>query len=387
MKPRQTDARLMFMLAVVDSLLITGAYAFACWLRFSSGWLGAFVEGADSWKYYWYAAPLVLLIFLLVFKYAGLYRMRRGSAYSGELRTLFFSTFVSLLLFAGGAFFYREFDYSIKVFLLTAILVFVNVLGWRFIFRLILLRLRRKGLGVARTLIVGSGQTACMLAARLNYHRGVGYRLLGFMDNVRPASVKRIENKMGVKLFGEITDLKRVIDREKIECVVVALPSGKRKLLQEFLLEFDYPEVDLRVVSDLFGMIMSPVAADSIQGIPIFAFKDIPLDNSMNRFLKRLFDLFLVIPGLFILAPLMVLIALGVKLSSPGPVFFRQERVGLNNVSFQMLKFRSMRADAEEKTGPVWAQKDDPRKTALGSFLRRTSLDELPQLFNVLSEK
>lgn len=140
-----------------------------------------------------------------------------------------------------------------------------------------------------------------------------------------------------------------------------------------------------KIVSDLFGIITQPLAVNEIYGIPVFALKTSPLEKRSARALKRAFDLVVTVPFLLVLSPLLLLLALAVKLTSRGPVLYRQERVGRGNRTFRVLKFRTMRADAEAASGPVWAAKDDPRRTPIGAFLRRTSLDELPQLFNVLS--
>jgi exopolysaccharide biosynthesis polyprenyl glycosylphosphotransferase len=193
---------------------------------------------------------------------------------------------------------------------------------------------------------------------------------------------RKVAKAWSLPYLGRIAELDRALEAVKADCVIVALPASMHERIHRILLDFDRPDLELRIVSDLYGFITSPVAVDEIHGIPVFALKEAPLDRLGNRLLKRALDLALTLPALVLLAPLFLLVAVAVKLDSPGPVFFRQERVGLGNRRFQMIKFRSMRVDAEQ--GSTWTVKDDPRRTRVGAFLRRTSLDELPQLFNVL---
>jgi exopolysaccharide biosynthesis polyprenyl glycosylphosphotransferase len=374
----------MLALNLGDALLVSACFLAAYWVRFSSGWMGAFAPDAARWDMYWRAVPLVAAVFWVTFKYLGLYRQRRGIFAADEFRRLLFGSAFGLLALSGAAFFVRDFAYSIKVFLLTGALALPGLFVWRALFRAVQVGLRRRGMGVMRTVLVGGGPTARKVLEILRMHPGLGYRVVGLVDD--PAKGRRLPRQVaGVPVLGRIADLERAVARAEADMVLVALPASLHHRTQEILLDFYAPGVDLRVVSDLFGLVTSPMAVDDLYGIPLFALKNAPLDRWHNRALKRAFDLALVVPGLVVISPLLALLALAVKLSSPGPVFYAQERVGLGNRTFRMLKFRSMRTDAEKHSGPVWAVANDPRRTRLGTFLRKSSLDELPQLFNVLS--
>ena len=185
-------------------------------------------------------------------------------------------------------------------------------------------------------------------------------------------------------VLGAWKDLEALLPRAGADLLLVALPAARQGVLAKVLFAMELPGVELAMVNDLFSLVSSPLAVDEIFGIQVFALKRPPLDHWHNRLIKRAFDLALVVPGLLLISPLLLALALAVKLSSRGPVFYRQERLGRDNQPFGMLKFRSMRSDAEAASGPVWARKDDPRRTALGTFMRSTSLDELPQLINIL---
>jgi putative colanic acid biosynthesis UDP-glucose lipid carrier transferase len=371
------------LLTLGDLILVAAAYGSAYYLRFITTRMGNVDPRWVDPLHYWYAAPLVLLVFWVTFKWLGLYRGRGALSVVDEFSALAWGVIVALLILGALAFFYRDFQYSTKVFGMTGLLAFTGLLLWRTLMRWWHLRLRRKGIGVVQTLLAGSGPTAQRIAARLKANPGLGYRLKGFVDDLTPAKAKSTAKTLGLPYLGRLNTLSAAAHKAQVHCVLVALPASLASKTPGLVLEVAALGLDLRIVSDLFGVITSPLAVDDIHGIPVFALKEAPLDRLHNRFMKRCFDLALVLPGLLLLSPLLLLLAVLVKVSSKGPIFYTQDRVGLDNRHFKMLKFRSMRTDAEAQ-GPGWTVKDDPRRTKLGTFMRRTSLDELPQIFNVL---
>jgi exopolysaccharide biosynthesis polyprenyl glycosylphosphotransferase len=367
-------------LTLGDLAVLAGAYGAAWGLRFRSPWLGAYPAGLDAPRVYWYAAPVVLAVFWIVFKYLGLYKSRRGISSIDEFSRLLRGSLFSLLTLSGLAFFIREFHFSIKVFLATAVFSLAGLLFWRTFLRWAQIRARQRGYGVARSIVVGHGAMARKLVERTKANPGIGYRLVGLVDDGPTA--RRTAKAWALPYLGRISGLSKAVAAAQADCVIVALPASMHDRTNRILLEYDRSGVELRIVSDLYGFITSPVAVDEIHGIPVFALKEAPLDRLGNRLLKRVLDLALTVPALLLLSPLLLLVALIVKLDSPGPVFYAQERVGLNNRKFRMLKFRSMKQDADK--GSTWTVKDDPRRTRSGGFLRRSSIDELPQLLNIL---
>jgi exopolysaccharide biosynthesis polyprenyl glycosylphosphotransferase len=378
---RYLSAAFLWVLTLGDLALVGLSYWAGYALRFRTSLLGAFPLENSSPLAYWYASPVVFAVFWVVFKYLGLYKRRRGISSVDEFSKLLRGTLFSLMLLSALAFFIREFHFSIKVFLVTAGMSLSSLLLWRTLLRLAQIRARQRGWGVSKTLVVGSGPMAKKLVERTRANPGLGYRLAGIVDDGLTA--KKAAKSWDLPWLGPIKSLAAAVEKVGADCVIVALPAGMHHKTHQILLEFDKGDVELRIVSDLYGFITSPMAVDEIHGIPVFALKEAPLDRLGNRVLKRCFDLFFVVPGLILISPFLLLIALVIKLDSPGPVFYSQERIGRDNRLFRMLKFRSMRADAE-KSGPGWTVKDDPRRTRIGGFLRRTSIDELPQLFNVL---
>jgi Undecaprenyl-phosphate glucose phosphotransferase len=187
----------------------------------------------------------------------------------------------------------------------------------------------------------------------------------------------------GLPLLGTLGDVGEIIQRERIDQVYVALPLEEHVKMLTVIDQTSREVVDVRVVPDLLQFIAIRARLEDLDGVPMIAINDVPLQG-FNSVLKRLIDIGISAAALAVLALPMAIIAALIKLTSPGPVFYRQERMGLDGLGFTVYKFRSMYADAEQVTGPVWARDNDPRTTPLGRYLRRWDLDELPQFWNVL---
>jgi len=186
-----------------------------------------------------------------------------------------------------------------------------------------------------------------------------------------------------VPILGSQADLARILAEHQVSDVVIALPEATHDQLLDIISVCETHHASVRIFPDLFQIIASELTIGDLDGLPLLAVRDVAL-RGWRLSLKRAMDIVVSAVGLTVLSPFMLLTALLIKLTSKGPVFYAQERVGLDGKPFAMLKFRSMRVGAEDDTGPVWASQDDPRRTPLGAFLRKTSIDELPQLINVL---
>jgi Undecaprenyl-phosphate glucose phosphotransferase len=237
--------------------------------------------------------------------------------------------------------------------------------------------LRRHGYNQTFAIIVGTGRVARNTARALRRASWMGIRPVGFVED-QPS---RWTGDLDV--LGTTADLPALVARYKVEHVFIALPLRRYHEARRVFDVLSQTFVEVRLVADVPNLAGLSLATSNLDGLPVIGLRESP-HFGLNVVVKRAMDVLLSLVGLVLLSPLLLLIALLVKLSSRGPVFYRQERCGLNGRPFQMLKFRSMRVDAEQQTGAVWARKDDPRRTALGTFLRKTSLDELPQLLNVL---
>ncbi len=228
-----------------------------------------------------------------------------------------------------------------------------------------------------RLLLVGTGEVARMVLQKTRQTR-LGYKVIGFVDgNQTPEEIA------GVPILGNRAQLAAIIADHDIHEVIIALPSASHEELLEMISACESQRAAVRVFPDLFQIIASDLSISDLDGLPLLTVRDIAL-RGWKLTAKRAMDLIVSAGGLVFLSPLMLLIALLIKLESKGPVFYAQIRVGLDGKPFAMLKFRSMHYNAESETGPIWASPGDPRRTRIGRILRRTSLDELPQLINVL---
>jgi len=237
--------------------------------------------------------------------------------------------------------------------------------------------LRRRGYNQTQALIVGTGRTARKTAQALHHASWMGIKNLGFIEDQPSRWTDDLD------ILGTTADLPGLIEQYEVGHVFIALPLSRYHDARRVFDTLSQSLVEVRLVADVPELAGLSLTTTNLDGLPVVGLRESP-HFGLNVVVKRTMDVILSSIGLILLAPLLVLLAVFVKLTSRGPVFYRQERCGLNGESFPMLKFRSMRVDAEQQTGAVWAQKDDPRRTWFGAFLRRTSLDELPQLINVL---
>ncbi len=375
----RAHSRLFEHLALAADLVLVGA----CWLS------------AYALRFYVVGPPLVtpdipplsdyliqlvpiLLVWGIAFRSFGLYRPRRlGSRLSEWVDVAKASTLGVLVLVAGMAFLFKEYEYSRVVILYFWAMSIVTLSLWRATFREGLRFARRHGMNVRRALVVGSAGPAAEIVAALRRRPDVGVQVLGLVGD------QAEHGPSHAPWLGKFEELRAVLDREIVDIVFVALPHADSARLSFVLQEIADDPVTIHLVPDVYGLTSLRGGIEEFEGVPLIHLRESPL-HGWNRLLKRAMDV--TVGGLVLLAtaPLLGLIALGIRLTSPGPVLLGQERMGLDGRRFTMLKFRTMRVDAEAATGPVWAAADDPRRTRLGALLRRFSLDELPQLFNVL---
>lgn len=238
--------------------------------------------------------------------------------------------------------------------------------------------LRMRGLARDRVLVVGSSETARAIIQKIQWSPYLGYDLVGVVNGSDDAT-----EVAGAPVVGSVDDLTEIIDRKDVQEVIIALPEGtSRHELMRLVSMAQRGSVAIKFFPDMFEFITTGVSIDDLGGIPLLTVRDIQL-RGWKLSLKRAMDIIGAAVGLVLLSPFMMLMALAIKLDSPGPVFYCQERMGLDGRPFQMVKFRSMRQDAEVH-GPGWTTANDPRRTRIGSFLRSRNIDELPQLINVL---
>jgi Undecaprenyl-phosphate glucose phosphotransferase len=323
---------------------------------------------------------IAVMLWPLVLQAMGLYRPQRQWSAFDEVFGVFKATVVAGLLVVALTYFVREARYSRGALAIFTLLAFVGVGLARFLFKEILQALRRRGYNLRYILVLGVGRLARQVLEVVDEHRELGYRPVGCLS----VTAKRVGTSVaGVQVIGTLADLRDVLATRAIDQVLVALPGKSAHRVAAAMEVLADTTVDVKLVPDALQYATLFGGLEEFGGLPVVSMQSTGV-LGLHAVLKRIFDI--VFSSIFLLAvsPLFLLLALAVKLSSRGQVLFAQERVGLDGRAFRMLKFRTMRTDAEA-AGPSFAQSKDPRATRLGSLLRRLSLDELPQLLNVLA--
>jgi Undecaprenyl-phosphate glucose phosphotransferase len=365
-------------LFLLDGVLILAAWVGAWWLRFHAFDWPAPLGIPPLSLYLWFGAVLTP-VSLLILRSFQIYRSSRTARLGEELFALAKGV-AAVAAIAGLASFFTKGELSRSVLALFAAIAAVLLCGNRVAIRLALRALRRRGYNLRHVLIVGTGDLARELIAKIAGHRDYGLTVRGLVATDAAAAGGSLG---GVPVIGSIADLPGLVERSGVELVYLALPRSEYRAEEEALDRLSDSTASVRLVPDLARAFTINSAVEDLDGLPVVRVAETP-DQGWNGLLKRAFDLACAGAGLIVLSPLLLAIAAWVRLDSPGPVFYAQERVGMNGRRFRMLKFRSMRADAET-AGPGWTTPGDPRRTRAGEVLRRLSLDELPQLWNVLT--
>lgn len=363
----------------LDSLAIFTSWELAYFFRFEVQFIPLIHEVPPAELYYEALIP-IWLVFLINIKICGLYRPLRGKSRIGEFFLILKVTSISVLILTAVTFFYRDFSFSRIVVVYFWILVTFFMAASHWLVRKILSVVRGRGWNLQKVLVVGAGELGQTVVEKLSLHPEIGFQVVGFLTRhaEKVGSVFQ-----GHPVLGEYGEVSKLIGEHQVDQLFIALPLKEQDELQRVLEYLEEETVDVKVVPDLLQYMNIHSGVEELDGLPIVNLAESPL-YGWNVVVKRASDIMLSSLVTLFTAPLMILIALGVKVESPGPVFYRQERVGLDRRVFWMLKFRSMKPEAEKSTGPVWARENDERRTRIGAFLRKTSLDELPQLFNVL---
>lgn len=366
------------LLMAVDLCLVAAAWTAAYWLRFHAGIPAPL--GVPDFEPYLRALPVILPVWWVLFRSHGLYEPRRTGSLLPEVGSLLRATALGVLVLISVSFFARSYFYSRGVVAIFAFLSPVLVLGLRTTLRLGLRALRRRGYNLRYVLVVGAGELAAEAIERVHAHPEAGLRVRGILTE---ASDGRRGNVRGVPVLGGLSSLKEALRQERVDQVIIALPRDQEHLLEKVLADLEDEVVSIKLVPDLMHSLSLRRSVEDLDGLPVINLRESPLVG-WSAVQKRGFDLAVSSLALLPAAPLMGVIALAVWATSGGPVLYRQERMGLDGRVFRIVKFRTMRRDAEKISGPVWTSRGDPRRTRLGVWLRRLGFDELPQLWNVL---
>lgn len=376
-------AVLILLLPIIDLGMLSVAFAAGYWMRTRFPML-AIDDPVTAAGGGWTALLPTLLLHLVtlmgVFFFAKLYHQKRAISRIDQSVTIFSSVSVGVVMTSGLATFLfkntlLDADYPRQLVLYVWLFSVALVIFGRELHRQLTTRLRVAGIGRDRVLIVGSGEAAQVVIQQIHSRPELGYEIVGAVNG---EGVKTVGE---VPVIGHLNDLPHLIDSLRISEVILALPELNNHDLMSLVGVCQRGQTSIKLYPDVFSFMTGGMSIDDLGGMPLLTVRDMPL-RGWKLALKRGVDIFGASVGLVLLSPLMILTAILIKLESKGPVFFLQERAGLDGRQFPMIKFRSMRTDAE-KLG-TWTVKDDPRVTQLGRWMRKTNWDEIPQLINVL---
>ena len=381
MKNNRIRALFVIGLMVTDAVMIAFAFLIAYLLRAETAKvdpnvkLGAFSD---------YAGMLIVqVVAIIVVAFSSrLYHLVRAVSKIDEFYAVFgagsigtmMSVAVSTLLFKS-----FEFDFPRVLIIYAWILTILLVTLGRWLYRAIQVRLQMNGVGRDRALIVGTGDIGQLVLDKIHGSPHLGYEVVGFVSKNGNGEIAEVN---GVPVLGRADELPQLIDQHQIDEVIIALPEAAHDEILDLISKCSKADLSIKVFPDVFQIIANQVSIDDLGGLPLLSIRYVRL-RGWRVTVKRLMDFTGSAIGLVLNSPLMFLVAIAIKLESPGSVFYVQERMGLDAKPFLMLKFRSMRQDAEAN-GPGWTKANDPRRTRLGTILRKLNVDELPQLINVL---
>jgi len=384
--------RLLAAIHVVSDALLAGvAFVLAYVLRFETG-LVPVTKGYPPFIQYVWVLPAIVVIVPFAYYLQGLYRLRRGRSRVDDFFAVFVGSVLAVVFGVVATLYFQAYYASSELKevgafqvsqLVWAIFLVLNIgltFASRELIRQALERRWRAGIGLKRVLIAGAGELGRLVADRILEHRELGFQIVGFIDD--RAGGDHLGYR-GLPLLGTVAEAGDITQRERVDHLYVALPLEEHGKVVQVIEAASREGVDIKVVPDLLEFIALRARLEELDGVPILNINDVPLQG-FNSALKRTIDMLLSAVALVLLAAPLAVIALLVRLTSPGPVFYRQERMGLDGRAFTVFKFRSMFSDAERETGPIFAEEDDPRCTPMGRLLRRFDLDELPQIWNVL---
>lgn len=377
---KQHSQLMITLLVVADACAVAVAWMLAYWIRFEYLPVDPAKGVPALTDKFLPILPLVVLAHLVIFYRVRLYRPRRANTILSETREIVKAFFVAVIAVVLIDYALPQANKISRQFIVTYAVVGTTCFAlFRGTVRVFLRMARKRGFNRRSAAIIGAGRSAQRLLHALQRNSWTGTEVTYFVDDrdrEQPGLIR------GVPVYGPLADLEQILERHPVDSIFIALPAEQADRSEALLATLQTSTADVRLVPELNPAYTMRPNVSRLDGIPIVSLRQTPL-YGWNAIIKRAFDLAVGLICLFIAAVPMLVIAVLVKVTSRGPVLYRQRRMGLDGRQFNMLKFRTMRADAEAD-GPVWSQREDARRTRIGSFLRRTSLDELPNLFNVL---
>ena len=363
-----------------DLFILSFAWVLSYFLRFYTPLIKPPLSGIPPFSVYVQFLLPLWAIWAFVSNRFNLYRPRRIGHLSGEFfdiaKTLVFTFFILIAII----YLLKRFEFSRLAFFYFWVISFLGLISVRFFARKTLMLLRSRGYNRRFALIAGTGVLGRKILQNIELYPEMGIQVIGFLTRHREEVGKKIKD---ISVLGLYKDIERILGEKKIDIFFVALSIDEYHYFEGLIEKVQGDLSEIKVVPGSYEFLGLRGGMDSLGDLPIMSLQGSPLYGWDSVF-KRSFDLLVGTLIMIATFPILLSISLVIKLTSSGPILYKQERIGMDGRFFRMLKFRTMRTDAEKETGPIWAKENDPRRTRVGAFLRKTCLDELPQLFNVL---
>lgn len=369
---------------VLDALVIAASYLFAWWLMFESSFADQ-SAGRLGMGFYFSALYFLVPGYLVLYYWFRMYTPKRVQRTEDEILNVFRANIVGFILVLAVLFLANSFvdemqHFSRRMLTLFAVINTLSTLLMRAFIRRLLHFFRKKGYNLKHILLVGYSRAAEEYIKRINANPQWGYVVRGILDDMVPSGTVY----KGVKVVGRIENLLYILPQNKLDEIAITLSLKDYDNLEHIVDLCEKSGVHTKFIPDYNSLFPSRPYTEDLMGLPVINIRYVPLTNTLNWCTKRVMDVLVSLVGLVISLPIMLIAAIAIKCTSRGPVIFKQERIGLHNKPFRMYKFRTMEVQKPSQEEKGWTKKDDPRVTRVGKFLRRTSIDELPQLFNII---
>ncbi|MCI7263422.1 MAG: undecaprenyl-phosphate glucose phosphotransferase [Clostridium sp.] len=382
---KDNQKRLNHFHVVLDALVILFSYAAAWFVVNGTPWFHVTDHNKNAMAAFYAAAGVIIVpVYLILYGFFHLYTPKRVQGRRLELANIMKANIlgllaISLILYLGGKNPYFLNFSRPMVFLFFAINVVTEVLV-RNLLRMALRSMRSKGYNQKHLLLVGYSRAAEGFIDRVVSNPEWGYKIRGILDDHEEWG----KEYKGIRVIGKIDDLDEILALNTLDEIAITLSIKEYEKLEQIVAGCEKSGVHTKFIPDYNNFIPTKPLMEDLQGLPVIHIRNVPLTNLLNATMKRIMDIFGALVAIVLFSPFMIFAAVAVKLTSPGPVIFCQERVGLHNKPFQMYKFRSMTVQTAEKEKSQWTTPGDARVTPIGKLIRKTSIDEMPQFFNVL---
>ncbi len=359
---------------LLDLFFVACAYILAHYIRFY------ILDGGQSLSERELLLPLIFIlpIYFVLYHLFDLYSPKRTKSLVTESIRIFQTNVITVILLMTGLFLFKIVNFSRGALVLFFIINVCLTSGSRLLIRVTLRNYRRRGYNLKHCLLVGTTSSSQHFIKKVYQHPDWGYSILGILGE------QDAPGFTSITYLGTVSELATILETKRLDMVIIGVEGNDLEQLATILHTCEKSGVKTQIIPYYHQYIPAKPYMDDLDGLPVIDIRHVPLDNLFKNSLKRAFDIFFALCAIIVTGPLMLLAAIITKYTSPGPILFKQERIGLDRKPFAMYKFRSMRVQTASEEQAQWTTQDDPRKTKWGTFMRKTSIDELPQFFNVL---